>query len=126
MGRETVKKLADLKEAAELAGTEDLTLPPPFDKKAIIDTVGAFQKLALAADQVRALPSQFADRTCLLAQDCLTLQGLFPLNSPKACLNELPRCYHIIYIYIYILYTRVDPIASPHQQRARAPADHST
>jgi hypothetical protein len=54
MGRETVKKLADLREASDLAGIDDLALPPSFAQKANIDTVGAFQKLALAADQVQA------------------------------------------------------------------------
>lgn len=53
MGRETVKKLADVREAATQAGIDDLQLPPALAAAPRIETVGAFQQLALAADVVR-------------------------------------------------------------------------
>lgn len=66
MGRETVKKLSDVREAAVQAGIDDLALPPAFANNANIDTVGKFQKIALAADQVRWLPHSLPSR-CPLA-----------------------------------------------------------
>ena len=52
MGRETVKKLADVREAAVQAGIDDLQLPPALAAAPRVETVGAFQQLALAADLV--------------------------------------------------------------------------
>jgi hypothetical protein len=58
MGRETVKKLADVRDAAAQAGIDDFRLPPHVlgGSNAAIETVGAFQQLALAAEQVRRRP----------------------------------------------------------------------
>jgi hypothetical protein len=53
MGRETVKKLSDITEAAQQAGIDDLHVPSMAGKRLCIETVGAFQQLALAAEHVR-------------------------------------------------------------------------
>ena len=56
MGRETVKKLADIKDAASVAGIDDLKLPDAMLGRTCIETVGQFQQLALCAEHVRTLP----------------------------------------------------------------------
>lgn len=53
MGRETVKKLSDIMDAAHQAGIEDLHIHSGSSRKLCIETVGAFQQLALAAENVR-------------------------------------------------------------------------
>lgn len=53
MGRETVKKLSDIMDAAHQAGIEDLQIHSGNSRKLCIETVGAFQQLALAAENVR-------------------------------------------------------------------------
>jgi hypothetical protein len=50
MGRETVKKLSDVTEAAQQAGIDDLHVAGMAGKRLCIETVGAFQQLALAAE----------------------------------------------------------------------------
>lgn len=55
MGRETVKKLSDIMDAAHQAGIEDLHVHSGSNRKLCIETVGAFQQLALAAENVRDL-----------------------------------------------------------------------
>ena len=54
MGRETVKKLADVREAASQAGIDDLKMPGSMGSPGSIETVGQFQQLALAAEHVRS------------------------------------------------------------------------
>lgn len=54
MGRETVKKLSDVMEAAHQAGIDDLNLQAGAGKRLCIETVGAFQQLVLAAENVRS------------------------------------------------------------------------
>lgn len=55
MGRETVKKLSDVLDAAHQAGIDDLNLQVGTGKRLCIETVGAFQQLVLAAENVRIL-----------------------------------------------------------------------
>lgn len=57
MGRETVKKLSDVTEAAQQAGIDDLHVASMAGKRLCIETVGAFQQLALAAEHVRSHPT---------------------------------------------------------------------
>lgn len=63
MGRETVKKLANLKEAAQQAGLDDLKLPESLVAGGCIESVGMFQQLALVADQVRSSLPSLSSRT---------------------------------------------------------------
>jgi hypothetical protein len=52
MGRETVKKLSDIMEAAHQAGIDDLNIHGMAGHTIRIETVGDFQQLALVADRV--------------------------------------------------------------------------
>lgn len=93
MGRETVKKLSDVIEAAHSAGIDDLHIQGVSGKTLSIETVGAFQNLALAADHVRRLCSAEAcsSARCWLGR---RLQRLLPRPSSSlqgaAALFEQP------------------------------------
>ena len=59
MGKETVKKLSDVLDAARVAGVDDFHLPGFPSGTVCIDKVGQFRKLALIAEQARIYPSVF-------------------------------------------------------------------
>jgi hypothetical protein len=88
MGRETVKKLSDIKEAALQAGIDDLKMPEILGCTSSIETVGAFQQLALAAEHVRP-STQFLvlQHLCRLLQLCaLHVQRPHPCDPSYKCL----------------------------------------
>lgn len=66
MGRETVKKLSDIMDAAHQAGIEDLQIHGGSSRKLCIETVGAFQQLALAAENVRQIATFSGYKNCIV------------------------------------------------------------